>query len=172
MTMKKVFTAAPTHSLSLITWLPFWQNVLEWWHAVPSADRIFLLCSQRAVGGTKSCAKNYLQSTWGGAVDRTRQKNFLSVCHAGFVCNCFVKQTQNCFHLQNTKLTIRRKDIIKGSGRTLWLGGPSWRRRRVPPMYQYLYHQEGTHVTSSMTAHLVRLSLLFLVCLRITLCLI
>ena len=116
--------------------------------------------------------KNYLQSTWGGAVDRTCQKNFLSVCHAGFVCNSFVKQTQNCFHLQNTKLRIRRKDIIKGSGRTLWLGGPSWRRRRVPPMYQYLYHQEGTHVTSSMTAHLVRLSLIFLVCLHTTLCLI
>ena len=47
------------------------------------------------------------------------KKNFLSVCHAGFVCNSFVKQTQNCFHLQNTKLRIRRKDIIKGSGRTL-----------------------------------------------------
>ena len=28
MTMKKVFTAAPTHSLSLITWLLFRQNVL------------------------------------------------------------------------------------------------------------------------------------------------
>ena len=133
-------------------------------------DSRFLLCSQKAVGGTQSCGKNYLQSTWGGAVVRMCQKDFLSLCHAGFVCNCFVNQTQNCFHLQNTKLRIRRKDIIKGSGRTLWLGGPSWRRKRVPAMYQYLYHQEGTHVTSSMTAHLGRLSLLFLVCLRTTSC--
>ena len=148
----------------------FWQNALErwWWHAVPSVDSRFLLCSQKTVGGTQSCGKNYLQSTWGGAVVRMCQKDFLSLCHAGFVCNCFVNQTQNCFHLQNTKLTIRRKDIIKDSGRTLWLGRPSWRRRKVPAMCQYLYHQQGTHVTSSMTAHLGRLSLLFLVCLRIT----
>ena len=79
-------------------------------------DSRFLLCSQKAVGGTQSCDKNYLQSTLGGAVVRTCQKRLLDFLSCRFCLQLFCKPDSKLFPL--TKHEAENKE--EGHNKRQW----------------------------------------------------